>query len=43
MLQVSLGEVRVRELRAEGAAMDFDHAVAYALDAIDAPRRRELE
>jgi predicted ATPase/class 3 adenylate cyclase len=35
LLQDTLGEARLRELRAEGAAMDFDHAVAYALDAID--------
>ena len=30
----SLGEVRLRELRAEGEAMDNDHAVAWVLDAI---------
>jgi hypothetical protein len=32
MLVASLGEGRLRELRAEGQAMDSDRAVAYALD-----------
>ena len=35
MLCDSLGEARVRALRVEGGALDTDHAVAYALDAID--------
>ena len=34
-LRDTLGAERLRELRAEGAAMDFDHAVAYAIDTID--------
>ena len=34
ILQGSLGEERLRQLRAEGQAMDDDHAVAYALDAM---------
>jgi predicted ATPase/class 3 adenylate cyclase len=36
MLHDTLGQERLHELRAEGEAMDFDHAVAYALDTIDA-------
>jgi hypothetical protein len=32
MLVESLGEARLRELRAEGQAIDSDLAVAYALD-----------
>jgi hypothetical protein len=36
MLRDTLDQVRLHELRAEGEAMDFDHAVAYALDTIDA-------
>ena len=34
-LRDALGEERLHELRAEGAAMDFDHAVAYTLETID--------
>ena len=34
LLNDVLGERRLRELRAEGDAMDYDHAVAYALDAV---------
>ena len=34
LLRDALGEVPLRELRAEGEAMDEDHAVAFALDAI---------
>ena len=34
ILQGSLGEERLRQLRAEGQAMDDDHVVAYTLDAI---------
>jgi hypothetical protein len=34
MLIESLGQTRLRELRAQGVAMDDDTAVAYALDAI---------
>ena len=34
-LRNALGETRLHQLRAEGEAMDDDHAVAYALDAID--------
>jgi len=34
LLDDTLGEARLRELRAEGEAMDYDRAVAYALDAI---------
>jgi hypothetical protein len=33
-LREALGEERLQQLRAEGEAMDDDHAVAYALDAI---------
>jgi predicted ATPase len=33
-LQDTLGETRLHQLRAEGEAMDDDHAVAYALEAI---------
>jgi hypothetical protein len=33
-LRNALGETRLRQLRAEGEAMDYDHAVAYALEAI---------
>jgi hypothetical protein len=33
-LRDALGETRLHQLRAEGEAMDEDHAVAYALDAI---------
>ncbi len=43
MLHNTLGEVRLRELRAEGAAMDFDHAVAYALGAIDTAQQQAPE
>jgi hypothetical protein len=42
ILSDALGEDRLRELRTEGAALDNDHAVALALDAIvraQAPRR----
>ena len=35
LLRATLGESRVRELRAEGEALDSDRAVAYALDAIN--------
>jgi predicted ATPase/class 3 adenylate cyclase len=34
LLKDVLGDRRLRELRAEGDALDYDHAVAYALDAI---------
>jgi tetratricopeptide (TPR) repeat protein len=34
LLRETLGEARLAELRAQGAAMNEDHAVAYALDAI---------
>lgn len=34
LLREALGEARLRELRAQGAAMDDDHAVAYALEVI---------
>jgi hypothetical protein len=34
LLVDALGDTRLHELRAEGDAMDTDHAVAYALDAI---------
>jgi predicted ATPase/class 3 adenylate cyclase len=34
LLKDTLGEGRMRELRAEGEALDNDHAVAYGLDAI---------
>jgi len=33
-LRNGLGETRFHQLRAEGEAMDEDHAVAYALEAI---------
>lgn len=33
-LRDALGEIRLHQLRAEGEAMDDDHAVAYALEAI---------
>ncbi len=39
-LREALGETRLRQLRAEGEAMDDDHAVAYALDAISQAGRR---
>jgi hypothetical protein len=35
LLNNALGEARLRHLRAEGQAFDNDHAVAYALDAIE--------
>jgi hypothetical protein len=35
ILASALGEQRVRELRAEGSAMDEDQAVAYTLAQID--------
>ena len=35
VLASALGEQRVRELRAEGSAMDEDQAVAYTLAQID--------
>jgi hypothetical protein len=35
LLRDNLGEARLRDLRAQGEALDNDHAVAYALDAID--------
>ena len=35
LLYDSLGEAHVRTLRGDGEALDTDHAVAYALDAID--------
>jgi hypothetical protein len=41
LLRETLGEARLAELRAQGEAMDEDHAVAYALDAI--ARVRQLE
>jgi hypothetical protein len=34
MLRGALGEARLRDLRAQGAAMDDDHVVALALDAV---------
>jgi hypothetical protein len=34
LLSQSLGETRLAELRAQGEAMDEDHAVAYAFDMI---------
>jgi predicted ATPase/class 3 adenylate cyclase len=34
ILKDTLGEERLRQLRAEGEAMDDDHVVAYALDAV---------
>jgi hypothetical protein len=34
LLRDTLGEVRLHDLRAEGEAMDDEHAVAYARDAI---------
>ena len=34
LLYDTLGEVRLKQLRAEGEAMDYDRSVAYALDAI---------
>jgi predicted ATPase/class 3 adenylate cyclase len=34
VLRNALGEMRLHQLRAEGEAMDDDHAVAYALEAI---------
>jgi hypothetical protein len=34
-LRNALGETRLHQLRAEGEAMDDDHAVAYALEAIN--------
>jgi hypothetical protein len=37
-LSAGLGEARLEELRAEGEAMDYDHAVARALDAINRAR-----
>jgi hypothetical protein len=39
ILRDTLGEERLRQLRAEGAAMDDDHVVAYTLDAIDRAAR----
>ena len=39
LLRDALGEPRLRELRAQGTAMDDDHAVAYALDAVLRARR----
>jgi hypothetical protein len=39
LLTEALGESGLRELRAQGRGMDFDHAVAYALDTIDAVQR----
>jgi hypothetical protein len=34
ILRDTLGEERLRQLRAEGQAMDNDHVVAYTVDAI---------
>ena len=42
-LRDTLGEARLRELRAEGAAMDFDHAATYALDTIATARQQAPE
>jgi tetratricopeptide (TPR) repeat protein len=43
MLQRALGEAPLRQLRSEGEAMDNDHAVAYALDAIERARRKDVD
>ena len=39
LLRDTLGELQLRELRAEGEAMDDDHAVAYALDVVSRARQ----
>jgi hypothetical protein len=39
LLTETLGERHLRELRAEGEAMDTDHAVAYILAAIEQARQ----
>jgi predicted ATPase/class 3 adenylate cyclase len=40
LLTEALGESRLQELRIQGRGMDFDHAVAYAIDTIDAVQRQ---